>query len=416
MRSADPLGAEPVGTCLYFSLPYTSLSLTPSQGPNISPNHAYLYDLQTTLQPTRHTSILEVLEDKSAPTTLYPSSSILLLAHIQVISPPSPRPHRSHSRQNPDDLIRDLELALGSTTTVTTPYLAARVSYRHPLFPDRFSSDTCAAQTTRLETTCTASIATTTSADDDDDGSLWSPRCRRPAAAAARQQRRVLLDIVASHWGVRAAGEVERRMTPLPPSSARARAGTVRGGGYVAGPRPPVVPRRKASLRQTSSVALAEGKGGGEEEDGDGEDESGHDAARKIWTEIRRMSSVGSGGGERDRKVSAASSGMWEVDRRREAVRERALRNRRSVGADTLRSLVPTVAEVNTNANNTCGARDTDDETTPKRLVAAPKIEGVGGRAETMNGRAKGKENVDSMNGRGKGKENMRWSWTGWWQ
>jgi hypothetical protein len=139
--------------------------------------------------------------------------------------------------------------------------------------------------------------------------------------------------------------------------------------------------------------------------DKEDENEREHDRARKIWTEIRRMSSVGSGGSrDEDRKVSAGSTcaenrhGLSHVGRRRELIREKALRNRRSVGADTLRSLVPTVADA-----NTCGptAHDSDKEITPKRLVAS---------MDGMNGRG------DSMNGRGKGKENMRWSWTGWWQ
>lgn len=195
---------------------------------------------------------------------------------------------------------------------------------------------------------------------------------------------------------------------------------TKRGDGFGfggdVGLLPLVVPRRRASLRTRfaqrgglKEAAAGEprrgcggGGGGGEE----GEDESEveqreHDRARKIWTEIRRMSSVGSGGGgeeEKDRRASGSSTvaeeedgvSRSEVERRREVIRERALRNRRSVGADTLKSLVPTEAGTNTYA------QAGDRETTPKRAVASSKI--------------------GSLNGRGKGKENMRWSWTGWWQ
>ncbi|OIW32116.1 hypothetical protein CONLIGDRAFT_712510 [Coniochaeta ligniaria NRRL 30616] len=353
-------------------------------------NTTYLHDLKSTLLPTPHTTILEVLEDKSAPPTLSlgASSSLLLLAHIQFNPNATPTPHpqrHTHTRQNSDDLIQDLEFTLGSSTT---PYLVVQVVYAHSAFPDQ-STGGCVTQT-RLETTCTASI------ERHDVRSLWSPRGRRGA------QKQELFGIIASHWGVEAAADVTRRMLGGPRRArgagvSIARTIGVRGwmrGGYGAGG--PVVPRRKGSLR-ASFLGQVAGENGGEE--GQDENEAEHDRARKIWTDIRRMSSVGSGGeGDEDRKVSAGSTyselrhGKSDVDRRREMIRERALRNRRSVGADTLRSLVPTVAE-----GNSCAPliQDGDRDMTLKRLGAAK---------------------MDSVSGRGKGKENMRWSWTGWWQ
>jgi hypothetical protein len=159
-----------------------------------------------------------------------------------------------------------------------------------------------------------------------------------------------------------------------------------RGGfGVLAGPL--VVPRRKTTLRGRDTLRSEE----------DEDDEREHDRARRIWGEIRRMSSVGSGGEvEEERKVSYMSvlgeNRKEEADRRRKAISERALRNRRSLGADTLRSLVPTEVDGITSGQV---ARGSENETMSKRPTVSK---------------------MDSLDGRGKGKENVLWSWTGWWQ
>lgn len=325
-----------------------------------------------------------MLEDHSASTTLYPTSSLLLLAHIRFTS--NTTPTHSHRRQNSDDLMQDLESTLGLGSS-TTPYLTVRLTYHHSAFPDQQGSTSC---TTRLETTSTASIKRRNTR------SPWSPP--PPRQRQKHRQRQPLSAIVAAHWGAEAASDVARRITspgppsrtpPLPAASfARTMGpGRTRGGGGF----PPVVPRRRASLRRGWFAETGEigGQGEtGEEEEEEEEEEREHDRARKIWTEIRRMSSVG---GEGERRVSGATAigekrvGRSEVERRREVIREKALRNRRSVGADTLKSLVPTEAGSG------------DRETTPKKAAPPSKVE-------------------TALNGRGKGKENMRWSWTGWWQ
>lgn len=282
--------------------------------------------------------------------------------------------------------MRDLEFTLGSSTT---PYLSVQVAYRHSALPDQ-SSGGCTTQT-RLETTCTASI------ERHDAGSVWSP-------SRQRAPKQPLFEIIASHWGAEAAADVTRRMISVPRAAhpAVSTAWTLGGrsrGGYVR--EPPVVPRRKASLRTAFTQVAGERKGTEKEDD----NERDHDRARKIWTEIRRMSSVGSGGsGDDDRKVSTGSTwtenrhSQTVVDRRREMLREKALRNRGSVGADTLRSLVPTTVDTNTLGVTNRGG----ENVAPERPVVA-KMDSTNGKGDTMNGRSKEKENV-------------RWSWTGWWQ
>ncbi|KAB5532758.1 hypothetical protein GE09DRAFT_1251653 [Coniochaeta sp. 2T2.1] len=358
-------------------------------------NSGCLYNLTPTLLPAPQTTILEILQDSSAPKTLYPSSSVLLLAHIQFLPSSSfyPSSHTTshHRRQNSEDLIQDLEFTLGCGSSSTTPYLSVSVSYGHSCFPETSNSQT------RLETTCAASIERH-AADSD---SVWSPS--RARAGRGKGKRQPLFEIVAAHWGREVAADVAGRMRVCVPPEERVgrgvgiartvggRKGTDGGGG---GLQPPVVPKRKASLR--TSLAMREV---GEEDDLE------NDRARKIWGEIRRMSSVGSGksGDEGERNVSG---GSHEVDRRREEITDKALRNRRSVGTNTLRSLVPNAPDMNA---GTQGARNGENDTTPKRL-ADVTAGGINGRSNNMSGRG------DSIDSRTRGKENMRWSWTGWWQ
>ncbi|KAI5868520.1 hypothetical protein GGS23DRAFT_592291 [Durotheca rogersii] len=100
------------------------------------------------------------------------------------------------------------------------------------------------------------------------------------------------------------------------------------------------VPRRRASLKRSPLEKAA-------------------DPARRIWTEMRRTSS-----GRRPAFHVSKADGLPAaatlvdapdpeepgrrsdaVHRRRELIRETALRNERSIGADSLRSLVPSIAE-----------------------------------------------------------------------
>jgi hypothetical protein len=290
--------------------------------------------------------------------------------------------------------MQDLEFTLGSTTAA--PYLSARLTYRHSAFPnqpDCFPSNGTSRVQTRLETTATASIRRHSTS------SPWSPR-------SGRQETRdpnPLYEIIASHWGPRAAADVTRRVLLAPPGRGtpgpKAKVGMSRTMGARMRAIPPVVPKRKGSLRMAFVQTTAGGDARVDHEDD--ECERQNDRAREIWTDIRRMSSVGSvGEGEEDRRVSAGSASHVvsdrernDVERRRAAIREKALRNQRSVGADTLRSLVPTLAE-----ENVCGQGEVDRDGAPKSAVM---------------------HRIDSLNGRGrkeKEKENLRWNWTGWWQ
>ncbi|KAL1879370.1 hypothetical protein VTK73DRAFT_7101 [Phialemonium thermophilum] len=127
--------------------------------------------------------------------------------------------------------------------------------------------------------------------------SIWSPR---PAP-----QRNPLFGIIASHWGFDAAHDVMQRILSgrSPPRKAGKtnRIQSPAGCNVLCGidrvpVAPPVIPRRQASLR-SGTLALTHKRRTSSQDvvasDTDDEDaEVGIDPARKIWAEMRRMSTA----------------------------------------------------------------------------------------------------------------------------
>lgn len=144
--------------------------------------------------------------------------------------------------------------------------------------------------------------------------------------------------------------------------------------------------------------------------DEDEENERQNDRARKIWSQIRRMSSVGSGG-ESDGyertvssgsvRVSNASVGNGlndETEQRRAMFRDRALMNRHSVvGGETMHSFLPPVVDRKENR------------------PALGNGMGEKGYEKEMGVRAGAVSNSLSSRNR-KEEENTRWGWSAWWQ
>ncbi len=335
-----------------------------------------------------------------------------------------------------DELMEDLEYQLGSTLT---EYLQVRVAYRHSGFPQHPTATLgrgVAGVCTTMETCATAIIKRHNSS------SPWSPR---PAP-----QPNPLFEIIASHWGPAAANDVMQRIlasrsNPRKPAhlywkpkvrhnATSTDAGNA-GSGETVKPAPPTrvappVPRRQASLQRPLA---AETPSSGEIENPDRDS----DPARKIWTEMRRTSTGGrpSWHVSRVRRVPSAaqivqapvasstnkraksprppsspttptrSSGKDrskgrlrdEILRQREAIQTQALRNQRSVGADTLRSLVPTVAEMSLDGKDAEGSVAKGER--GERL----RLGNVGGVLWDGGGAIRGK------------KEAGRWGWNGWW-
>lgn len=247
------------------------------------------------------------------------------------------------------------------------------MGYCHSGFPmstDVSIASGISSNRTRLETTTIGVIKRHTPA------SIWSPHSI-PASNA-------LFPIIASHWGpVRAHDIIDKITTPRPSPRRMVRGNnksmsSVRLGEnepktpetVVKAPRAPQVPRRQASLvRQFLSL-----------------DNDSVDPARKIWTEMRRTSSGRDPPSIHMHKLrnlpasrstalepvtspkaaAAVPPFQSEVERRRQQIKDTALRNKRSIGADSLRSLVPSLANFHLDGSGEVGSgtiREQQDET-----------------------------------------------------
>ncbi|RKU46813.1 hypothetical protein DL546_007586 [Coniochaeta pulveracea] len=337
-----------------------------------------LYDVKAKIIATANSSVLEVLEDKSASSTLYPGSKRLMLAHVQLT--PN-KPPLCHTRQNSDDLIDALELTLGTTTT---EYLSLQLTYRHSAFPER-TTNTDRTQTS-LTTTCTAMIKR------HNPSSPWSPclsQSRTP------KQPNAIFEIISSHWGPDAAADLSRKIL-FAPNPARLLKPTkpVHIARTVA---PPKIPRRKGSLRRGFRLPAVTVPTQENEE----ETERQNDRARKIWSQIRRMSSVG--GDENDGDERTVSTGSvrrsiidisdenaGQTERHPKFPRDRSQANRDSIVGEMLRDMPTTTLDMKEN-----------------RPVASSGT-GVKGYGMEMGMRMRGGALSNTLNG--------RWGWSGWWQ
>ncbi|KAK3379947.1 hypothetical protein B0T24DRAFT_176105 [Lasiosphaeria ovina] len=167
-----------------------SLGLCPSASDVFQ--YGCLHDVSVQVLPTSNTAVIEVLDDSAcAKNTLYPGSRLLVVAHVRLLSTSlSSYNTRGHARQSSDDLIKDLEYQLGSTTV---EYLQVRVTYRHSGFPQQHGPpslyntavDRVVGVQTTMETTAVAVIKRHNSS------SPWSPR--------SAPQPNPLFEIIASH-------------------------------------------------------------------------------------------------------------------------------------------------------------------------------------------------------------------------
>ncbi|KAI1470734.1 uncharacterized protein F4812DRAFT_456746 [Daldinia caldariorum] len=344
--------------------------------------YGYLYNIRVDVLPVAEGSVIDLIGDTMIR-TISPGTSILLLACIRLGTSNLIKPRAD--RHDPDSLIADLENQLGSART---EYLQVRVHYCHSGFPkfgkasiDNDTGGSVSTCQTRLETAVTGTIQQHAST------SAWSPRPTPPTNP--------LFPIIASHWGPIRANEIMQRIMSNRPTSRRTakwmrigqrdRTGDVLQVPNRAGTAPPI-PQRQASLKRLSPERIS-------------------DPARKIWTELRRTSS-----GNRPafhvskanrlpaattfveapnseaiiRPGSTRPESRSDVQRQREMIRETAVRNRRSIGADSLKSLVPSVVDTDP------GSRD----------------DGATGSPSTT-----GKQEVQTD----KRKRDGRWSLGGWW-
>lgn len=337
----------------------------------------YLYNLQVDVLPVPQTAVLEVIQCQR-PRSLNLGSSMLVLAKVQV-NRTQPRQLDRTPVQRSNELIADLESELGFPGI---RYLQVRLRYHHSGFPASNSvtpTDGMVACRTSLETTITAVL---------EQQALHLSAWQLPMCATESS----LFGIVASYWGPVRANEIFSKRTRFQtnpmvtgnPTLIDRRKTMVNEG--IFSPRPALerspftpLPRRRAVLPQPSP-------------------EEGEDPARKIWTEMRRRTSGGRQNAEGlpaaptiPERTSAYPGSLRmrsNVDRQRDLLRDMALRNKRSIGADSLKSLVPSMASLDVSDKESWG----------------------GSSASASSATSHNKENV-APDRRREG----RWSIAGWW-
>ncbi|KAI0409045.1 hypothetical protein F4802DRAFT_310268 [Xylaria palmicola] len=335
----------------------------PNQNPNdgfLSPNplrvgsvsrFGYLYNVQVDVFPVPGTAVIEVIQNNKER-NLGLGSSMLVLAKVRIDHQGLRQPDRAIAQKS-NKLIADLESELG---VASIKYLQVRVRYCHSGFPKSSSVTPTGGTTdyqTQLETTATCVI---------DQQALNSPSCASPARSCLGS----LAGIVASYWGPFRANEILSQETCHQSSSAVAAdltsADNRRSTAAQDGPdyrkktdtsAYTPFPRRRVGLQAPSP-------------------EQGEDPARKIWTEMRRRISGSRPkmrasntvspdattplmNPERPSSFTGSLRIKSDVDRRRELLRDVALRNKRSIGAESLKSLVPSMRNLEMSSREAWG-------------------------------------------------------------
>ncbi|KAI1436078.1 hypothetical protein GGR50DRAFT_693461 [Xylaria sp. CBS 124048] len=362
--------------------PYVDESLvtSPPRAGSVS-RFGYIYDLQVDVLPVPQTVIIQVLQDNNKK-SLSLGSTMLVLARIQIdrrrltqaSKPTAPKP---------DELIADIEKQLGAALFKC---LQVRLRYKHSGFAALDQAVPTAGTMdyqTRLETTVSGVI----------EQQALRPFLRSPRAGTDGAS---LFDIVASYWGPVRANEIFHCGAAF--RQGNRNAGTVTRNNVITTTAPvtsvqqygasTVLAATQQNIRfradpdPSTPVARRQGKSPPPPPPRS-ESPDLEDPAHRIWTAMRRRSShmrrpslrsgnVGSlfhaattaGGGtptfsEKAATITASSRMRGDVDRRRDLIRDVALRNQRSIGMDSLKSLVPSMMSLEMNGNGGGSAQET---------------------------------------------------------
>ncbi|KAI0966851.1 hypothetical protein F4678DRAFT_260247 [Xylaria arbuscula] len=338
-----------------LSLPFTNDMLSLRSGNNLplsnplragsASRFGLLYNIQVDIIPVPQTVVVDVIQDEKKR-KLGLGSSMLILAKVRM-------DHRQRQSdramiQKSNELIADLESELGAASI---KYLQVRLRYNHSGFPasnEAISADGTTDWQTQLETTLTGVIA---------------QQALYPTPSSSSAGKRRLFGLVASYWGPIRANEIFSKPSRLAN---------------------PVYIRSNTALANSRNVMATEDyftyQSGRERNpfsplpqipigpEGSSPDQ-GEDPARKIWTEIRsktlrsrpinhnnNLSSIVTPNIPDRTSVHTGSLKMRsDVDRRREMIRDAALRNKRSIGADSLKSLVPSMMNLDISGKEAWG-------------------------------------------------------------
>ncbi|KAI1300069.1 hypothetical protein F5Y03DRAFT_242525 [Xylaria venustula] len=335
-----------------LSLPFTNDMLSLRSGNNLplsnplragsASRFGLLYNIHVDVIPVPQTVVVDVIQDEKKR-KLGLGSSMLILAKIRM----------DHRQRQPDramiqkskKLIADLESELGASGI---KYLQVRLRYNHSGFPasnEAISADGTTDWQTHLETTLTGVI---------------TQQDLHPSPSSSSTDGRRLFGLVASYWGPIRANDIFSKPYRLA-NPVYLRNSTALADSRNAMTTEDYFAYQTAKERNPFSplpqipVGL------------DGSSPQGEDPARKIWTEMRSKTLRSRPIGHTNNLPSIATPNIPErgsihsgslkmrpdVDSRRDMIRDAALRNKRSIGADSLKSLVPSMMNLDISSEET---------------------------------------------------------------
>jgi hypothetical protein len=342
-------------------------------------HHGTLHSMEIELLPGRECRVASTIGSLHRIPPIRAYETHLVLAKILLSKVTSSRHLRGASSA---DLISQLETDLGDTMS---PYLTIRLTYQHSGFPDHkrrsMNKEGLTSHITRLHTEATAIIRR------HNPQSAWSPRTSQTLANPVALNP--LVKLIETHFISDRARESLKRL-----ADERAPIPMAKRFQHLPGSSEETVKPAKSSIlaRTDSAVALQASSSSTETSTATPSGpfarlpqahlskeraSSEVDPARKIWTEMRRNSRGGcsrhartsisadhyfsfeepgspSRTGSGNASVSTISSGVsgkrkaGDIDQERSRIMEIALRNKRSVGAETLRSMAPSVVQMGT--------------------------------------------------------------------
>ncbi|PQE22100.1 ubiquitin-conjugating enzyme protein [Rutstroemia sp. NJR-2017a BVV2] len=353
-----------------MSRAYSTQNLTPQY--NDLRGYGSLHNIAVELQPGLDCIIIDQPDDLFQAKTIRVSETLLMLVKIGLNKIKLPVSHAKET--STDELIDDLKDILGDTTT---KYLTIKLNYRHSAFlnlraPLLKGNNKLLPQHTLLETKATATVKR------HNPSSAWSPR--NSASLNSPIGINPLTKIIEKHYSAERAREALHKLADdrikipyprrthgyssdkenwkleinIPPNAAVTPPGLLTHSFSMT-----AIPHFNA---RGSSVSKRLASPYDHPLDTEAKE---MDPARKIWSQMRRSSRPGRGGHPRTsisdgHYFSADEEGEGEspggggggvmvspfhqpkgVDDKRMAVRDVALRNKRSVGQESLRSMVP---------------------------------------------------------------------------
>ena len=297
------------------------------------------------LLPGRDCMISEIFGDLRDLKTLRAKETFLVLAKVRLRTIISSQ-ENAREAAVPDDLIAGLESDLSN---ITAPYLMIRVTYKHSGFleqlPSTLPTETGMSKySTRMQSEATAVIQRTNLQ------SQWSPRATCTINGPAHVNP--LIKIIETHFPVEIARSALRKLANdrvhIPPAK-RYHNDNESGEPTRETVKLPDIGSLATRLNSIVATPLnldlfSIGDSTDCPDNGNWSDEGDRDPARKIWTEIRRTSR---GGRDLDDSLVQTSTEA-AVEDERNRIKETALKNKRSLGEDSLRSMAPSVSSVDT--------------------------------------------------------------------